>query len=93
MYGLIIDHISTCIRQKYGNYIVLNFYKLIAIQGDHVWTEIKYVAGIEQDIWKMDQVYSEGLVHRIIWAAQDVTGATIEDLMVTKYNSIRLLLI
>lgn len=41
------------------------------------------MSGIEQDAWKMDQVYSEGLVHRIIWAAQDVTGATIEDLMVS----------
>lgn len=29
----------------------------------------------------MDEICSEGLVHKIIWAAQDVTGASIEELM------------
>uniref|UniRef100_A0A914UQ07 guanylate cyclase n=1 Tax=Plectus sambesii TaxID=2011161 RepID=A0A914UQ07_9BILA len=66
MYGLILENICCYVREKFG---------------EKVWSEIKYVAGIEQDTWKMDEICSEGLVHKIIWAAQDVTGASIDELM------------
>ncbi|CAI4223722.1 unnamed protein product [Auanema sp. JU1783] len=66
MYGLIIDNIVTCIREKYGL---------------DVWNEIKYVAGLSQDAYGMDEVYSEGLAHKLIWACHDVTNDTIDAIL------------
>ncbi|GMR60628.1 hypothetical protein PMAYCL1PPCAC_30823, partial [Pristionchus mayeri] len=63
MYGLIIDNIVTYIKQHYG---------------EEVWVEVKYVCGIEQDAYTMDEMYSEGLAHRIIWACHEVTNDTVD---------------
>ncbi|GMT36065.1 hypothetical protein PFISCL1PPCAC_27362, partial [Pristionchus fissidentatus] len=63
MYGLIIDNIVTYIREHYG---------------EAVWVEVKYVCGVDQDTYTMDEICSEGLAHRIIWACHDVTNDSVD---------------
>ncbi|CAI5456046.1 unnamed protein product [Caenorhabditis angaria] len=66
MYGLIIDHIATYIKEKYG---------------ESAWAEVKFVSGITDDTFQMDGIFSEGLPHKLIWACRDVTNVAIDELM------------
>ncbi|ULT80699.1 hypothetical protein L3Y34_010921 [Caenorhabditis briggsae] len=66
MYGLIIDHIATYIKEKYG---------------ESTWQEVKFVSGVTDDAFQMDKKYSEGLSHKLIWACHDVTGDQVDELM------------
>lgn len=38
------------------------------------------MSGLEQDAYQMDEVYSEGVAHKLIWACHDVTGAPIDEI-------------
>nr|pir hypothetical protein T07D1.1 - Caenorhabditis elegans [Caenorhabditis elegans] len=66
MYGLIIDHIATYIKEKYG---------------ESTWSEVKFVSGVTDDTFQMDKKFSEGLSHKLIWACHDVTGDPVDELM------------
>ncbi len=66
MYGLILENMASTLKKKYG---------------EKTWKEIQYVSGIEEDSFQQDLTYSEGFVHRLIWAAQDVTEEGQDELM------------
>uniref|UniRef100_A0A1I7TCM2 guanylate cyclase n=1 Tax=Caenorhabditis tropicalis TaxID=1561998 RepID=A0A1I7TCM2_9PELO len=66
MYGLIIDHIATYIKEKYG---------------ESTWAEVKFVSGVTEDTFQMDKKFSEGLSHKLIWGCHDVTGDPVDELM------------
>lgn len=52
----------------------------IALGGYTFTFNIQYVCGIDQDTYTMDEIYSEGLAHRIIWACHEVTTDTVESI-------------
>src|SRR4051794_26512057 len=66
MYGLILENVAAYIRTHYG---------------PKVWQEILYVSGVEYESFAVHDIYSEGIVHKIILATQDVTGTPLDQLM------------
>lgn len=38
------------------------------------------MSGLEQDVYQMEEIYSEGVVHKLIWACHDVTGDSIDEI-------------
>lgn len=72
MYGLILENIASYLRNHFG---------------EKIWQEIRYVSGIEEDTFAPFDVYSEGIVHKMIWAAQDVTASPLDEMMEAIGNS------
>ena len=76
MYGLILENIVAHLKKQYGPKIWQEI-KYVGGKWEYATTilaaffrEILSSSGIEQDTFKMDEVFSEGLVHKIIWSAQ-----------------------
>lgn len=87
MYGLILENIGNYLRAKHGE---RQWKEILFLAGvdeklldNHFSTDEvgPHLCPWEEGRSGMGQVYSEGIVHRILWAAQDISGEAGEDML------------
>lgn len=86
MYGLILENIATSIKEKFGEEKWQEIKKIAGIKETHFG--VRYFQGTGTIFgyttirkFQIDTIYSEGHTIKLIWAARDVTGKSIDELM------------